>query len=159
MTRNADWNRSTTHLAQNCYLFPRDKVSPVSQRRQNGLNRIATRQIPQHRLVEPRVCRRFFSLPFSSSNCFSRRISSGMTCSATRCPSALCFKTNAFSVSENSDAFVSSAHPNQGNYKWKTLTQNDPNIKRQSTLNSCPAHGLRKCLYIEIGAITASAGF
>jgi Helix-turn-helix domain len=31
MTRNADWNRSTTHLDQNCYPCLRNKLLPMSQ--------------------------------------------------------------------------------------------------------------------------------
>src|SRR5437016_8440234 len=87
----------------------------------------------------------FFSLPFSSSNCFSRRISSGNNpsylffqlkyvawlipalrqISATGCPSAPCFKINVFCASVNLDAFIvfHSSRPRKitvenSNFEW-----------------------------------------
>lgn len=90
-------------------------------------------------LSRERSATSFFSLRFSSSNSFRRRISSGRSpsyfffqlnyiaslipavrqTSATGWPSAACFKMNAFWPSVNFDAFMASAPPGLGCYSGK----------------------------------------
>src|SRR5579871_3645917 len=97
-------------------------------------------------LSSARSATTFFSFAFSSSSCFSRRISSGNSpsyfffqlkyvawlipalrqSSATGIPSLPCFKMNAFCASENFDAFiVFRSSPASGSHR-KTLPKNDP---------------------------------
>jgi len=53
--------------------------------------------------------------------------------SATGCPSAPCFKMNAFCASVNFDAFTVLHSSQPGKSGQKTITQNDPILREQST--------------------------
>jgi hypothetical protein len=62
--------------------------------------------------------------------------------SATGCPSAPCFKMNAFCASVNFDAFTAFHSSQPGKSEQKTLTQNDPIFREQSRHKrplDCPA--------------------